>query len=239
MDNKILKINSNDLKELSGSMRVARYFTYDKLKDIIDNERLYFHNCELFDDDNERKRIERGRYKNQKARRISIKIHNALINECKAYVSCWTIFEDENAALWKIYDNTSTGACIVTTVEKLRKQLDQNILIGQVSYEENANILFIDIEGIASNYLSTEFVKISPYAFEKEVRAVFFSKETSNSIKMGINFESLVDEVYLSPFANSKNNLRTEKLLLKRIVKNKIKQSTISETKKTSKEMSK
>ncbi len=231
MDDTILKINNSDLKEMDNSIRLARYFSYNKLKDIVNNQ-LYFCNCELFDDDNERKRIDKGRYKNSKALDISEKINKHLMNKCRAYVSCWTLFDSENVALWKIYDKNSTGACVVTTVGKLKEQLEPNILIGNVLYDEKINIPLIDIEGVASNYLATEFVKIEPYFFEQEVRAVFFSRSSEAGILKNIEFELLVDEVLLSPFANNQNRQRTEELLLKKIAKDKIKSSIVCESNK-------
>lgn len=77
MDNIILKINDmSKLKELDGSTRVARYFSHKKLEDFINTEQLYFRNCELFDDDNERKRIDRGKYKTDKGLCVAEKIQN-------------------------------------------------------------------------------------------------------------------------------------------------------------------
>lgn len=235
MDNNILKINKSDLKNLDGLTKIARYIPYKYLKDFV-NDKLYFRNCELFDDNNERKRIDRGKYKNSIALEITEKISENTKGKCRAYVSCWTLFnEGENAALWKIFDRKSTGACIVTSVEKLKKQLESNILIGSVIYEENEFSMIFDIEGVASNYPASEFYKISPYFFEKEVRAVFYSKSKEDGLYQKIDFASLIDEVYLSPFANVKNRQRTENLLYKKIEKDKIKPSIISESVKLSK----
>ena len=95
--------------------------------------------------------------------------------------------------------------------------------------------MIFDIEGVASNYPASEFYKISPYFFEKEVRAVFYSKSKEDGLYQKIDFASLIDEVYLSPFANVKNRQRTENLLYKKIEKDKIKPSIISESVKLSK----
>lgn len=228
MDNQILKINRSDLKQLDNSTRVARYFSYNRLKDFVNNQ-LYFCNCELFDDNNERKRIDRGKYKNNVALNIAKKINEDLMNKCSVYVSCWTLYDSENVALWKIYDKENTGACVITTVGKLKEQLNSNILIGKVIYDEFANIPWLDIEGVASNYIASEFVKIEPYFFEKEIRAVFFSKSKVRGIVKEINFETLVDYVVLSPFANSKNIQKIKELFSKKFTNEKIKLSIISE----------
>jgi hypothetical protein len=84
-------------------------------------------------------------------------------------------------------------------------------------YDEAVEIPWIDIKGVASNYIATEFVKIEPYFFENEVRAVFFSKSIIDRISRKIDFESLVDEIYLSPFANAEVIQKTKELLLSRI----------------------
>lgn len=236
MGNRILKIyNASNLKELDNSTRVARYFSYEKLKDIVYNQRLYFCNCELFTDDNERKRIDRGRFKNSLASDIVIRITENLKSKCRAYVSCWTLFDSENVALWKIYDKYSTGACIVTTIGQLKEHLGQDTLISKVIYEEKAIVPILDIEGVASNYPSSEFFKIEPYFFEKEIRAVFYSKSHENGIFRDINFASLVDEVYLSPFASDKNLQKAKKILLSKIDNKKIRRSIVNESKKVSK----
>ena len=233
MDNVILKINSSNLRELNNSERVARYYPYEYLKAIVD-DKLYFRNCELFDDDNERKHPERAKFLNKAALDITVKIHHHLKDKCRAYVSCWTLFDNENVALWKIYDKGSNGACVVTTIGKLKEQLGQDILINKVIYDEHVFSPFIDIDGVASNYPASEFFKIKPYFFEEEVRAVFYSKSHEAGIFRDVDFVSLVDEVYLSPFASDENKQTVKKLLLSKLGEDKIKESIISETKKTS-----
>lgn len=235
MDNSILIINNSDLKEVDGSTPVARYIPYKYLEDLINNQ-LYFRNCELFTDDNERKRLDRGNFKNSRALNIASKTNGSLKSNCRAYVSCWTLFDKgENFALWKIYDKKGTGACIVTTVRKLKEQLNPNILIGRVDYDEKVNIPWLDITGVGSNYMAEEFVKIEPYFFEKEVRVVFYSNSKEDGLYQTIDFASLIDEVYLSPFANDKCKQKIKKLLCKKVEIDKIKPSIISESLKINK----
>lgn len=232
MNNPIININSCDWQPLDDSQKIARYYSYKKLKHLFKEEQLYFRNCDLFEDDNERKRLDRGRFRDEKTYELAEKINNHIKRKFWAYVSCWTQFPYENAALWKIYDKYSSGACVVTSVGKLQAQLGSDVLIGNVMYEKEAHIPWVDISGKASNYLATEFVKIEPYFFEKEIRAVFFSESQENGLLKEIDIKSLVDEVYLSPFAGEHDLQQIRELLSDKIDGVKIKPSVISERKK-------
>ncbi|HBZ6637586.1 hypothetical protein NE172_18650 [Clostridium botulinum] len=47
-----------------------------------------------------------------------------------------------------------------------------------------------------------EVYKDKPYAYEDEIRAVYITNSEKNGINFGINLSTLINEIYISPFAS-------------------------------------
>lgn len=149
----ILEVYNNGIEEVDDSIKIARYMSYEKLEKLTKGK-MFFTNCEKFQDDYERKTIAYAKYKNQLAYDITKKIQKSLNEKCIAYASCWTKYSGEDAALWKIYDSSKNGCCIITTVGKLKEEINKynkNILIGEVLYEKEGGVgvPWIDIQDVA------------------------------------------------------------------------------------------
>ena len=152
----------------------------------------------------------------------------ANVSEYKNFslVNCWSAQKNESYALWKIYlGQSSHGVAIRTNVKNLEQSLSnstQNIIMSEVSYTDH-----IDEFANIANVL----MRKSPfYSYEKELRLLItsqmfqseeqkeFNKQTNivrspetirnlfspkypNGLKIPIDIDTLVDKIYLSPFA--------------------------------------
>ena len=141
----------------------------------------------------------------------------AKIAEFKSYTlsNSWTIGEDENYALWKIYlGGHSDGVAIKTTAGSLRNCFMKDgsgyeISCGVVKYESLAHNQ-INIYSVATN-------KRPPYAYEKEYRALIINQrnnhwdpDTNSTIaiprfevgeNVSVDPEGLIDNLYISSFS--------------------------------------
>lgn len=201
----ILKILHSDIKELDENMKIARYMGRKKFYDIIRDKSMWFSNITEFLDNKERQ-PRTIKSSSQRGKEIIENIMNHLIEKCEVYVSCWTKFNQENYAMWKLYDKNSNGVCIVTTIGKLKEQLPQNVVLDEVRYDQGSGVIVPNIypEGVAGNYLASEFAKIGPYKYEDEVRAVFYSVDKEKGVQIPLDFKELITDIYISPFANEK-----------------------------------
>lgn len=201
----ILKILNSDIKELDENMKIARYMGRGKFDKIMQDKSMWFSNITEFLDNKERQPTI-IKSSSPRGKEIIKKITNHLIKKCEVYVSCWTKFIHENYAMWKLYDKNSDGVCIVTTVGKLKEQLPDNVILDEVKYDQGDGVMVPNIypEGVAVNYLASEFAKIGPYKYEDEVRAVFYSVDKEKGVLIPLDFKELITEIYISPFASEK-----------------------------------
>lgn len=231
---KTIKIISHDLKEIDLNQKIGRYFAGSKLNEIIFKDELWFSNAKNFKDKNERSLPMDILFKHAKAKDIAREISKYQKSQEQSYITCWTKFSTENYALWKLYVKDNDGVCLVTTVGKLMSQLPENVLIGEVVYVggerqiEDRDIPFIEMS-TACNYIGVDFLKIGPYAYEEEIRAVFFDKKNVDGIVLPFNWKEAVDEIYVSPFANKEKSEGVRKLLSEKFDMSIIKESIIDE----------
>ena len=134
--NDIIQIDG--LKIIDSNTRIARYFSRSKLIKLMNNQEIWYSNSEHFPDKKERT-IPDGFFKGwEEEREENYRIINeAILRSVKSYISCWTKFDEDNYALWKIYDRYSNGACLTTTVGKLQKAISavrKDMLMCEVEY---------------------------------------------------------------------------------------------------------
>lgn len=112
--------NVYGIKKPSDDQLIARYFSMSKLERLLDKEEIWFADINTFTDKYERS-IPDSFFINwtTESKENYCKINELKNKKVSAYVSCWTRFDSENYALWKIYDNENNGACIITTVKKI------------------------------------------------------------------------------------------------------------------------
>ena len=113
------------------------------------------------------------------------------------YISCWYSNEYESEAMWKIYSmNVSNAVAIQTTAEHLYLALNRSsyITIGKVKYIDY-NKQYTPING-------SFWFKRKAFEYENEVRAVITSaKNQGNGIGIPVDIDTLIDCIYISPYA--------------------------------------
>ena len=113
------------------------------------------------------------------------------------FINCWHNNEFESEAMWKLYSiNTQNAVAIQTTAAHLYEALDRNpdVTIGKVKYVDY-NERFIPING-------AYWYKRKSFEHEREVRAVTTKHdELSKGLAIPIEIDTLIDCVYISPYA--------------------------------------
>ena len=217
------------IDDVSDDIIIARYFTREKLEILVDKQELWFANIEKFTDKKERT-IPDGFFNNftQAQKSYYKKLHTLLDEKRKAYISCWTKFDAENYALWKIYDKCSNGACLITTVGKIKEALEKiraDVIVTEVEYVDledrtkKYNLPWVIYESDTNSSMTrvrmTEKYKQKPYKFEQEIRFIIYDKAGNDGFGEKLDFAALIDRIVLSPFANDEEQNHTKDLLKK------------------------
>jgi len=195
-----------------------RYMGLDKFLDLAVNQRLYFTNASDLSDQYE---ITLPPY-TLKERENTLRKQGfdgvELAGEMAAFeqahrplrnstlVSCWSLGRHESYALWKIYlDGARTGVAIRTSVTALRDALEnggdpepEDVYLAEVEYGD-----YLRDENI--NPFTLVSRKRNFYAYENELR-LFMLRDDSIAGKapgrfVRVHLDSLIDRIYLSPFA--------------------------------------
>lgn len=229
------------LEELDDDQPIARYFARSKLIKLMNTQEIWFCNADVFPDKKERM-IPEGFFKGFSVESEAgyKRINTAFMDSIKAYISCWTKFEEDNYALWKIYDKYGKGACLVTTVGKLREAIAktrQDMILCKVEYinleDRNTKYdrpwIYYDSKSDLVQMRISEMYKAKQYHYEEEMRGIIYSLEKTNGFGIKVDLKEIIDEVYVSPFSIKKEEEKTVKQLLKRFDESIIKRSTILE----------
>ena len=133
------------------------------------------------------------------------------------YLSSWSIAQDESYALWKIYlGGSRAGVAIKSTFSALQKSIQaesgNEITCARVRYTDDVN---------PKNLLDDHFIyqKSTHYEYEKELRlATDYQPDLENrdplhrrmrpngdpapnGLNVNVSIDTLIREIYLSPFA--------------------------------------
>jgi hypothetical protein len=144
------------------------------------------------------------------------------------FANCWHINNFESFGMWKVYLNGPEGIAIKTSIGNLRKSINQDnsnkVTYGKVKY------LDYDKESILSVYEKNKkdgiytppfpvFFKRKAFEYEKEFRIMSmyeagvsteeniiekllkFKLSAADSIKINVDLNELIQEIYVSPFA--------------------------------------
>lgn len=144
----------------------------------------------------------------------------------KSYVSCWTLSESENVALWKIYGRDKNAIALKTTIITLKQAFDaflqaskENDAIKKLFKRQIVKVKYIDhrtkeVEVFERfcNMPSSEVLhyKNIAYEYEAEVRVIFDGVQLtdtepamiSETYTTGINPQDFATEIIVSPFAD-------------------------------------
>jgi len=202
-----------DHKELSTdrtkNLPLWRYMDLWKFLQLIDSAKLYFPNIQLLGDQNEGK-MPNVVYEYMKEHELQNGRNDSFIEVYREFfdsntrksglVSSWTASKTESFALWKMYAKDKLGVAIKTDINRLKRSFhktSEEIYIGEVKYFDEEKIEYGF--GHFSNYI----LKSRYYEFESEVRCIAKHKDgdysTYKSIDVDLN--ELIDEVFVSPFA--------------------------------------
>jgi hypothetical protein len=200
---------------------IWRYLSLEKFLDMILNDQLFFVNAGRLTDKNEgtfsdltierlmKKSQELGKSTDEAEQEVESLQMEIDLRKRYSYLNCWTIDHDESYALWKIYlGGSKSGVAIKTNVKRLVESLDdktsqQDIFLEKIDYQEY-------IKGPV-DLLAALTTKRKCYKYENELRLIIFrdppslsagvKRLTRGGIRIKINPEKLIDEIYLSPFA--------------------------------------
>lgn len=191
---------------------IFRYMDFSKFMDLLENRHLFFCNAEYFEDEYEGKMPE-GFYKDWSVESMNrhIPFKEKFDEVIKSYISCWNKGEVESYSLWKIYTNPNTGVAIKTTVGDLKKSMNNDAIKIYKTEYINFNEKEIDCEpprydretrsGFRINRDVREVYKDKPYSSEEEIRAVYIVNSRKSGINFSVDLSTLINEIYISPFA--------------------------------------
>ena len=150
--------------------------------------------------------------KQKEVARLWLKVGNDYghVNRMYTFVNCWHENETESEAMWKLYTaHQPEGVAIQTTYGALRKSINQpEIQIGRITYE-NFDVAFMPGD-------SYGWYKRKSFEHEREVRVMIepddpehlkqienaYKKKHQVRISLDVDIEALVENVFVSPYAN-------------------------------------
>ena len=221
--------------QIKDDMKIARYMSESKFVKNLDSQSIWFSNTKQFDDNHERT-LDPYKLEGWNGKIVQ-KISEKTASESSAFVSCWTNFEKgENAALWKIFDKDSNGVCIISTVGQLREQLEKELpfktVIGKVGYGREGYAPMLNVAEVASNHLGIEFLKIRPYFFEEEVRAVIYSKKDKKGYAINFDWKKITNKIIISPFTTDTQAHKLKEMINKHFNDDVLLKSKLNESEK-------
>jgi hypothetical protein len=207
-----------------GNTTVWRYMGLDKFLDLLTQQRIYFTNARNFTDGyevslpqnivrNKRKQLKQeGLTGRDLEEELAVFEWNHQPMRDLTLVNCWSIGRHESFALWKIYlAGAKSGIAIRTNISSIKKAIDrgkdsypEDIYIGKVKYTD-----FLPEESLTRFHLIT--TKREFYEYEKEVRFfILHFPKSEGGVKppydlsagryVKVDIETLIDQIYLSPF---------------------------------------
>ena len=238
----ILKIKScTGSAAINLDQELYRYYSGCRLEKMISSKELFFSNVEKQFDRHER--MIPSSFFDKKTSKVQVKTADEKQKRVKAYVTCWTLSEDDYA-FWKIYGkdndcNVNGGSkyaqCMVaTTYKELKDSFAGQAEFYEVEYinpktqkRGDLPIVSFDASTLPTSVRVTEKYKIAPYRFEREIRGVLYSFAEEKGISLPICPEKLIKYIMISPFANDKISKRTEAMIRKFLPDVEIKPSII------------
>jgi len=238
-----------DFKTPEDDKKIWRYMDFTKFLDILDRKALFFPTAYKFDDPFEGSYTQADiDYRNANIDKFFIPetwnlIPRAGVEQrwskiCRkkkklVAISCWSMDEDESAALWKIYCSGQEGIAIQSTIGRLKESLKQEqraIFIGKVNYINYKKQLEPQTE---IDLLRPFVYKGVSFQYEKEVRAVIDFPPVvirNNTIKprrmiggyyATVNPDLLIESVFISPLSPKWKKKLVKSVLLKYELKKK------------------
>lgn len=223
--------------------KIWRYMDFTKFVSMIDNNALYFTGIEHLNDSFEgsltKKNIEdRHKFislleKNEFVKKRSIRkeqkepFHKSIRKN--VFVNCWHMNKEESAAMWKLYLKSDEGVAIQSTTKRLESNLYkfyEEIIIGKVKYIDYKTVK------IQEDVLSRFMYKRRSFEHEQELRAILLhrNKGQKKGILIPVDFNDLVERVYISPTADEWFSELVKAILKKYQINVQVEQSSLAFT---------
>ena len=180
------------MEELPDDLIIWKYMDLPKFLDLLENEHLYFCNVRILTD------LYECSFPEWQKRTKQLNVIKDLV-----FVNCWSISNQEDFALWKVYSNNNEyGVAIKTTVGKLKSCLQHSepysiptIRFNKVIYSDNLKDMSLK---------SAVCTKKPFYSYEKELRlwlrAIEETDIFSKGLTVNLNINQLIEGIYRSPF---------------------------------------
>lgn len=229
--------NSEYLEVPHGNSTVWRYMNSWKFEQLLNDSSLFFPNANKLTDQYEvavpssvisrkRKELEASGLKGRDLEEEMASFYwNTNPMKDLVLINCWSVNPHENYALWKIYlGGEKNGVAIKSTVSKLKKSVElggdsfpEEFFIGKVKYKKH-------LEYDELSRLSVITTKKPFYEFEKELRIFILNYPLSEGgkippydISVGrnvkVDLKTLINQVYISPFADESFRIEVEGLI--------------------------
>ncbi len=208
------------LYEPTENYQLWQYMSFSKFVNLLIGN-MYFRRIDMFED------VFEGRWPELNRRYIDYVKKNEgetigsfdLFTRKFTYVSCFHKSNCETAFMWKQYSDND-GIAIKTSVEKLKKSFNKTeipVYISDIKYIDYKSEPIYDM----SNAFSLAIHKRKSFEFEKEVRCLCMLpnlstchsinekyedkidfEKTPSGVKIPVVLSELIEEVYISPYAD-------------------------------------
>lgn len=189
-----------------------RYFSYERLRDLLISEELFFAHLPSFSDGREGSLTARTRqhlfnwFVNHGSEPTKAMREVAEYEKCHAqfYVSCWHMNNGESYLMWKAY--ADSGFAVQTNFGRV--QTSFNNFPGVIS---GGVVEYVDFERDitpAGNVFNHVITKDLPYTDEREFRLFFWQPDPRNQnvvlelqgSRIRVDLRMLIERVYINPF---------------------------------------
>jgi hypothetical protein len=210
--------NSSTLKiPINSQQKLWRYFSYERLKDLLLSEEIFFTDIRAFDDGLEGSLTARTRDRLfdwfQSQGNDAVIAHGSVKqyeNHSEAFfVNCWHMNDGESYLMWKAY--AERGFAVRTTFERLQSSFDN--FPGEVT---GGIVNYVDFEREITplgNVFNHVITKDLPYRDEREFRLLFWRTAKANQnimlgekgIKIRVDLKMLIESIYLNPIETTEH----------------------------------
>lgn len=230
---------NTNIKTPSDNDILYRYMDFYKFVSLVSKKELFFCKANRFEDPLEccypkdyyasgnsfnrifqREGAKHG-YIDSEIEKIKERVQEAQTIKNKIGVISFCSKDYEYDSLWKLYSNTKTGICLVTSAGKLKASIAQTtytgpIYIGKVNYRDYERE-FIGV----SNKFAPIFTKRKEFENEHEVRAIIVkddnhqTDEIESGYRIPVDTKMLIEEIILSPSSDESLFVLVKSLLEK------------------------
>lgn len=197
------------------SLKLWRYINLEKFVSMMNNSELYFCRADYFRKDDQFEGTFPKLEYNTSLQDIGKEETRILFETTSknTFVSCWTLNENENFAMWKLSTNNIKDIAIQTDMGSFKHFFEKSgrpIIGGKIQYidyekdpyygrsEHNYNL---------PNAFRAYVHKRINYDYEKEYRAICTdnSDEDIKGIKIKVTLDKLIHNIFLRPKTSIKN----------------------------------